>query len=108
MSNPMKPRPRAAIANLLGSCFVFSFADLSSELLLNAFPKRFLLTTSFQGLPIAIPSPVLFATAPPLHLNSIKGKRNKRMASTNAAVAGILVANKPGDDGEGAAGVWAA
>ena len=59
----------------------------------------FLDTTSFHSLPMAMPRPVLFAMALPLHLTSANGNRNKRIAIKNAAVAGIFVPNIPVDDG---------
>ena len=52
-----------------------------------------------------MPSPVLLATALPLHLTSAKGSRNKIIARRKAAVEGIFVPNIPVEEVTGAAGV---
>jgi len=64
-----------------------------------------LLTTSFQSLPSAIPTPVLLAMVVLLHFISANGNRNNRIAIKNAAVAGILVPNKPVEEAANGAGV---
>src|SRR6266498_3387414 len=98
-NNPNTPKANAAMAKMFGSRFWSNSFLLS--FVFNDSSKIFLVTTSFHSLPIAMPTPVLFAMALPLHRTSANGNRNKRMATKNAAVAGIFVPNTPVDDGAG-------